>query len=388
MDDFAADVVTPIDTTVNRDRKKFKPWHKPRKQWCRNHQWLLGFNWVIDTHNSQANRPAINTFNYLGLPGDDLLDLRIFAHGCGKKGVLLKYLGFMTGRSDQLQLSESELHKTGNIASGSAVINEPLESLAKKTSSAYAETKSYNGFHLINFDLCNSIAGNQNSEENYIDALKNILELQMNFMREPWTLFITTYACKESISAEVMTKLLEIISSNNKNQTFSSRFEEELLIEPSKITYAIDDITLLDDQEYFDLFALGFSKWILQICQSVSNNWKISMTPSCKYTTGNPSFQKEPNMASFAFKFEHIFQHADDPLAPARPMNEETDNSETSLALKMITGVTDIFNLDLKIENDLTLKNSLFTHSKNLLVAANYQEEEYQKWVDDGCLSD
>lgn len=384
MDSFAEGIVTPIVDFQEIEKKIFKPWHKPRKQWCRFEQWLSGLCWVIDTANG-INGAEQKAFNYLGLPGEDLLDLRLFAAGCQKKGVQLKYLGFNTENSHELRLSESELHKTGSIAAGSKVVTEPLESLARTDSSAFVEAKLHNGFHMINFDLCKSIVKNFGDGDTYLNALVNLLELQINYMREPWVLFITTYACRQSVIDEIMTPLLRAVKDNNNdNPSFSSRLKEELFINAEDVESAIEDLSLLSDQEFFDLFALGFSKWLLKICLSISKTWSIVMTSSCKYKTGDCG-DGEPNMLSLAFRFEYVHQSAIDQYDLSNPRGANGGTAELDFALQMVTMVSEIFNLDLRLVKDKELENALITHSADLLAEARYDKSEYFEWVKAGC---
>ncbi len=389
MDDFTEDVVTPIIALKALEKKAFMPWHKPRKQWCRFDQWLSGLNWVIDS----IGPAEIGCFNYLGLPGDDLLDLRLFAFECGKKNVQLKYLGFnsideKSSSSNELRLSESELHKTGVIAAGSKVITEPLESLSRDDSSAFVEAKLHRGFHMINFDLCKSIArrGADYSGDTYFSALKNLLEQQMNYMRVPWVLFITTNVCKESVIDDAMIPLLTAIKDNNDTHAeFSEFLEENLFIDSALVDSSIDNLTLLSDQEFLDAFALGFSKWLLKICFSISPAWSIEMTPSCKYETGYEG--GESNMLSLAFRFQYVHQQAVDTYSLAGSSGVGPPRTELDFALAMVAEVGEIFNLDLKMERSPELNASMVQHTAALLADARYEKEEYFEWVDNGCPS-
>lgn len=391
MDDFIEDTITPIIDTKKLEKKTFKPWHKPRKQWCRFQQWVAGQNWVIDSIGSES----LISFNYLGLPGDDLLDLRLLANTCKDKSVKLKYLGFnsvdeKSSSTNELLLSESELDKTGVIVPGSKIITETLESLSRKESSAYIDATTHHGcFHMINFDLCKSIAqrGGDYSGDTYFTALKNLLEQQMNYMREPWVLFITTNVCKDSVIDSAMLQLLAAIKGNNdEHPDFSIHLEEQLCINAEQVTDAITDLSHLSDQKFFDAFAIGFSKWLLKICLSISSAWSIEMTPSCKYRTGN--IDGNPDMLSLAFRFEYIHQQAIDAYDLTNNVNMPKSKTELEFALAMITQVSEIFNLDCKINQDPSLLDSLTEHTAELLVNARYEKEEYLQWVTDGCPSE
>ena len=60
-------------TPESPTKKVFLPWHKPRKQYVRGEQWCKEILKMVD-----EVLPENNILKYLGLPGDDLLDLRYF----------------------------------------------------------------------------------------------------------------------------------------------------------------------------------------------------------------------------------------------------------------------------------------------------------------------
>ena len=54
------------------EAREFKPWHKPRKQYIRLRQWCAIVRWLIRKVGMQQG----DSLRYLGLPGEDLLDIR------------------------------------------------------------------------------------------------------------------------------------------------------------------------------------------------------------------------------------------------------------------------------------------------------------------------
>lgn len=179
-----------------------------------------------------------------------------------------------------------------------------------------------------------------------------------------------------------------IKDNNDAHESFSNELRETLLIEADTVKCAIDNLALLSDAEFFDAFALGFSKWLLKLCLGISPAWSIRMTSSCKYRTGNDD-QGKPDMLSLAYRFEYIRQPATDAysLAGNSEQRISTTLTELDFALTMVTEVGSIFNLDIEIEKDDQLKNLLIQHSAELLSSARYDESEYRKWVDAGCPS-
>lgn len=56
-----------------KTKKEFKPWHNPRKQLVRKEQWIYFTSKYLA--NILSGR---TTLKYFSLPGDDLLDVRVF----------------------------------------------------------------------------------------------------------------------------------------------------------------------------------------------------------------------------------------------------------------------------------------------------------------------
>lgn len=387
MDDFIDDVITPpieIEVTLT---KEFQPWHKPRKQWCRYNQWYKGLTNVID----KTGPDNIESFNYIGLPGDDLLDLRLFAHGCKAKKVPFKYLGFNSignngSRSTELSLSQSELSKTKSIHPASQIIREPLQQLADIHSSAYNEAKRFGGFHMINFDLCDSIANNSGlvQHNSYFEAIKNLLILQLQYMRGPWLLFITTRACKNSVNEEIMQKLLLAIKSNNDLHTsFKEELENTLCISKDEIDDAISDFKNIDEDFFLTFFTLGLSKWILLLNKDHLKSWTINMTTTCKYMTGFHD-NTTPDMVSLGFYFDYKAPVLEDNTGLTINSITVEDDIELDLAINMINEVFNIFDLDDKLKNDTTEMTLCIENSAALLENARYNKDDYLEWIKNG----
>lgn len=51
------------------EEKNFQPWHKPRKQYVRQFQWITETVELIEEIDFRDGRP----FKYLGLPGKDMM---------------------------------------------------------------------------------------------------------------------------------------------------------------------------------------------------------------------------------------------------------------------------------------------------------------------------
>ena len=109
-------------------RKSFLPWHKPRKQYVRHHQWRA----EIDLMLNDAPR-ADNTLKYLGLPGPDLLDLRhLHAEICEPRDLGFRFLGFnnaakpSSAAQTELNISLDEVNRLSRIDPQSEIVRRRL----------------------------------------------------------------------------------------------------------------------------------------------------------------------------------------------------------------------------------------------------------------------
>src|SRR6266545_1229360 len=70
-------------------KKTFKPWHKPRKQHIRVHLWGEAIRALIKANGLTAG----DVLHYLGMPGEDFLDLRSLDTVCRNAKIKVRYLG-------------------------------------------------------------------------------------------------------------------------------------------------------------------------------------------------------------------------------------------------------------------------------------------------------
>ncbi len=367
----------------------FKPWHKPRKQWVRYHQWLSGMNLLFDKYLDKDN----TELRYLSLPGDDLLDIRMLGEGCQRKGRKLYYLGFNSARSfsgvnTELNISESELARTGYVVEGSKVLPDSIEALSSEKSAAYILTRNAGPFHVINLDLCQSVAIREANYagDTYFKALKNLVDLQLNFMKDSWLLFLTTRCNKDSIATSAMHSLIEKLRANlTASEEFKLRLGKVTKIpEPEHIIQQPTYVDTLSEEAFLDCFAVSFSKWLLQLSIQ-SHHFEIEMLPACKYATGSSPI-KNPDMLSLGFRFNFKFQPTEDKSGLGGNGKPQL-KSEIEQGLEMLDKYGDMFDLDEKIAQDETLYKTLLSASADLLEKARFDRGHYIEWVEGGCLS-
>src|SRR3989344_5737744 len=71
-------------------KRKFLPWHKPRKQYIRSNQWNTLVVSLVDAIGLKAKGRSLE---YLSLPGSDLLDVRSLYSVCAEKEVRIRFTG-------------------------------------------------------------------------------------------------------------------------------------------------------------------------------------------------------------------------------------------------------------------------------------------------------
>src|SRR5258706_14178098 len=93
-------------TLETKARTDFKAWHKPRKHYVRLKQWCEETRKYI----KRSDHSFSDELRYLGMPGEDLLDIRVLKGVCEKAKINLRYLGFDSSlTSAQLNLSKHEV---------------------------------------------------------------------------------------------------------------------------------------------------------------------------------------------------------------------------------------------------------------------------------------
>ena len=120
-------------------KKTFLPWHKPRKQFVRSHQWCEQINSLL-----RVMQPEGKALKYLGLPGTDLLDLRYFhARVCEPQNIGLRFLGFNSSANPdsdaqtELNIALDEVRKLSKIDPLSDVIPDDFCLVANEKSMAW-----------------------------------------------------------------------------------------------------------------------------------------------------------------------------------------------------------------------------------------------------------
>lgn len=356
----------------------FKPWHKIRKQWVRRFHWINNIETLCNNLRFEDGQPL----KYLCLPGTDMLDLR-FLHGwCKTKEKRLKFLGYndpcdsSDSGSTELNLSQAELTQREFIDGSSSIVSDKFERIGDKDSVAYAKLTEMGSFDVINLDLCNSVAGYipLEKQDDYYNAISNIVQFQKLTRTQPWLLFITTRANRSSVKAEAEAKLIQHIKNNARSHSsFNSKFTECFGSDPNSIRVDSERI-------YFRLFGLALAKWLLSLLFDGQPKWCIKLLNCGVYKVNNST--RYPDMLSLAFECSLIINSSDDRVGLAIPAGGAPQIiEEIEFANVLIDGIRRYRNIDSTV-SDPTLRNSLINEAAPLMKDARYNETQYRRWAE------
>src|SRR4051794_37975343 len=193
-------------------RNQFQAWHRVRKQWVRDKQWVEAVHRVVD------GRSAVDRLKYVGLPGVDLLDIRQLIKGiCEPQSKELHYIGFDmdagsgSQSSIELAISQQEMLSHGLVFEESSVRPDDIRTVSVTTTAAYRALKRVAPFDVINLDLTQSVLHDDpKARMSYQGAIRELIGLQVGH-RKPWTLLLTTKVDQSDVNRDSLELLLQAL---------------------------------------------------------------------------------------------------------------------------------------------------------------------------------
>ena len=284
-DQKIADDVLPEktdDLAVPPVLDNLKPWHKPRKQFVRDHQWIHFSRQML---REEKGKPGLQKpesgapeVRYLTLPGIDYLDVRLLAELCDELECCLTSTGFLAdGQNNesiaQAKLREDSLIKAKYISDRSHTYNFRIEEVTSKSNQAYRELFRRGPFHIINIDACGSIAApSKQKSPTLINTIHSILEYQFQNKTGRWLLFLTVDVRHDSIASDTLNKLLQTIITNA-NESDEFRVEALSLLDPNgtDLETEIEVASQIPGEKFLKLFSLSFAKWLIHLAETNPN---------------------------------------------------------------------------------------------------------------------
>lgn len=360
-----------------RQKKDFQPWHKPRKQFVRQFQWCEQINALLG-----EMQPEGDVLKYLGLPGDDLLDLRYFhSMVCEPKQMRLRFLGFnrsadpKSSAQTELNISLDEVRKLPGIDHLSDIIWDDFRLVANDSSKAWHKAKDLGPYDIINLDLCDGFGKHEPGvlDDTYYSAVSRLMSLQAR-NKNPWLLFLTTRAEKRHVHVDLLQRLLDkYIQNLAACPAFTAASTE---------TFSIADEAALKEaadtpEGHLAVLLVGLCKWLLglAVAQQPPSRVVVKSVIGYRVYAGAP----HDDLISLALKFEPTFAPVADPMEIANhPIALPLECELAAEALKQV-GQREC--ADEKLSSDPELQNQLVAAMTDLLELARYDIDAYHQWL-------
>lgn len=366
-------VETPIDFNA---KKNFSQWHLPRKQFIRLQQWcseVAKLTKDITVGNGQ-------TFNYLTLPGDDLLDIRALIGVMERAGGKLRYLGFNSvakGSSSQreMNISRAEVKSSGFVDDFSHIEEDRLETLSNPNSPSSRRLNEIGHCHAINLDFCRSLS-HGDIEGGALGAMRSILHHQLQ-SNQPWLLFVTTKVEPELIAEQVKSGFDRAIRANiDASDEFKNLLAMSLGTSSEDLSAKLNEAWEADGSDLLRVFTLGFSKWLLRTLVGEPPMRSLHLLSAYYYRSGSV-----PNMVSLAFRCDPMTPPMNDRDGVYSVRDQAAPVCEVKLGLKVLEAASHIVDLDQQLHDDPALNARMLEKSGRLLAHARYNEDEYHNWA-------
>ena len=376
-----SDTVLPDDVeeiAVPMPLVRLEPWHRPRKQFIRERQWQSCAEMLLDRLLG-GNAPSIRSgkINYLTLPGVDYFDVEVIGAVAATRGLGLEAMGFLADLvkdpvKARSQFRSESLIKQGLITDTSVTYPYRFEELATKGGQAYRNVRARAPFHIINVDACGSIARPEAEQSGrIINALFSLVELQLDTMRDPWLLYLTSDVREASLSADVRYGLDGAIRQNAaESDEFRIGVEEVLGLPGEGLEQALLNAEGVP-AKFVTKFSLGFAKWLIHNAEN--HQWDVKCRPFFCYSTRRYG-EEGPSMPCLAFEFRPRRVNLQDVHGAVNaPMEDEGAMPEYSLeALSRARGMVDV---DTLLAGDGALAREFATKQRRLMEGAGYKEE-------------
>lgn len=377
----------------------FKPWHLPRKQLVRKEQWAASLRALVAEH------PRTGPIRYLGLPGQDLLDLQLLAEVSRDASRPFQYLAFDDAPTPALgdrlprDVASNIVHGIGTIVENSRIVRHKFSDIAVADSASQRAFREMGDIDIVNLDLCEAFTSG-GMDGHMHNALAALLQQQRNTRTLPWVLCLTLRGeVSKMVPAEVST-YVQVLNSNCQS---SQRFREGLCglarvssgspVTGETLAAAMNANSWISGQ----MTGIALGKWMARLL-ATSTPWKVTIASLWGYRTGllpgkgdrraQQRAEGPPNMISLVYRFDRKEETVADGqlLAPAFPPRArnmlEDPFREQAIAERMVNTVgSEAADLDARLARDEALSSSLFIEAKNALVVRMYDGAGYEAFV-------
>lgn len=357
---------------------ELQPWHRPRKQYVREHQWKACTSHLIQRlRSSNAQSISDGKLKYLTLPGIDHFDVEVVGDVARANQLGLEVTGFLSEAEREpvrarSKVREDSLIKKGVMQDTSITFDYNFEQIASRNGQAYREIRNRAPFHIVNIDACGSIAPpTAQQPSRIINGLFSLVELQFQRMADPWCLFLTTDALLENVSADVVEAMSEAIRENAAaSENFRVGAVNVLSEDEGDFESALSNADTIP-RRFLNKFSLGFSKWLLH--NANAHGWNLKAKAFFCYST-TPAEDDRASMPCLAFEFRKQPVIMDD-LFNAVQNPPAHDNNEADYSMIALQRVREMIDLDEYLLANGDVMQEFAIKQRQLLVGAGYSQE-------------
>lgn len=357
-------------------KRDFHAWHKPRKQYVREHQWGREIGRVLD-----EGEQSEQALSYLGLPGPDLLDLRyLYGKLCAPRGLGLRFLGFnraaVEGNPElpDLLLSLDELKRADGVDPRSDVLGDDVAHIGNESSIAWKRTSALGPFDIINWDLCDGFAKAAPSsvDDDQYRAINRLMSLQARSKR-PWLLFLTTRIDRAAVNVTVLERLAGAYVQNlSQCQEFAAKSTQEFQVSTeAEVTAALES-----DRGLVHVFVTGLCKWLASMALQQAPPTDAHVESVIVYKVDQAAACED--LVSIAIRFTPTLLLTGD--AAGLVVGAEQGPDECKTASRALMAVARRKNVDATLQADSALLVELVEATIDLLNEARYDESAYRAW--------
>jgi hypothetical protein len=376
-----ADDIVPVESyeaSLPGPKKVFLPWHLPRKQFVRHHQWCEQISRMLDD-----SPLSDGTLRYLGLPGVDLLDLRyLHAQVCEARSINLRFLGFnkaaqpASREQAELNISLDEVRRLPRVDRISDVIGDDFVRVANVSSLAWKKACEFGPYNVINLDLCDGFGSHPPDDarnSTHYDAMNQLMSLQARSM-SPWLLLLTTRAGRGHVDSRMLEKLIAKYVSNLATcPPFKVKSREHFAIEDE----AALRMAAATSAGMLSVFLCGLCKWLVGIALGHQPPTKVVVKSVVGYRVDRDA--ENEDLISLALRFTPTLEPVGDPVGLSKPSTSRLD--ECTLAVNALNRIASRKNADRILREDPALNGTMIDASAGLLELARYDPVAYRVWA-------
>lgn len=397
-DDLTSGIVPPlVPPPVPGRAFSPKPWHRPRKQYIRNHQWNREVIESIIKRRPSATTESV--IRILGLPSSEYLDLLSMRDLCAAHQQQIQYLGFNVGHRSVLGTAapssgpidlQRELQSlrifgaSSFVHHTSRVVPDLFEQIRIDNSMARNALGKFSDFDVLNLDLCGCIVDNDPSNaDDLLDAISHILRWQSTQRLRPWLFFLTTFASATEINRKACLTLVDAIDANAvESEDFRKELQDRMGIGTDEIRrlFSEDDATLPSQRAFLEIFALAVGKWLSARLQLPSPRSLVSMLPSYYFRHDGCD---EPHILSLGYFVEPMPVPGDGGIGITAQNIQRNDARVAYLrkAKKIIEKSQSILDLDLVMDREHELRDQMAQETQDLLTGSGFNSDEVARYL-------